>query len=395
MGHGGRHVEEPDRYASRMPTSIPPADDPRRSAQPGGRRSASTSLTPFSCSYSVDFPDILLGLGCSLALTTYQSGKVILLSPSAERLVQLPRTFPNAMGLAVFEQRMAVATTDQVVVLSNAPELAASFPRQPGRYDSLFVPRATFHTGPMAIHDMAWGRDGRLYAVNTVCSCLALVEPRDNFTPIWRPPFIARLAPFDHCHLNGLAMLDGRPRYLTALGTSDTPQGWRENKLTGGVLLDFESGEVVLEGLAMPHSPRLVDERLFLLNSAACELLEVDPERRTTTVAARLPGFARGLAACGDYLFVGLSQLRHDHRVFGDLPIAQARDLYCGVLCFHLPSGRVAGELRYLRTCKEIYDVQVLPGLLRPGILGPDDPLARRALSVPGLASWAEERAAE
>jgi uncharacterized protein (TIGR03032 family) len=351
------------------------------------------SAAPFSCTYSVDFPDILLGLGCSLALTTYQSGKVILVSPAADRLTQLPRTFPDAMGLAVADQRMAVATKEQVVVLANAPELAATFPRKPGVYDALFIPRAIHYTGAMAIHDMAWGRDGRLYAVNTVCSCLATIDDRYSFTPQWKPPFVRRLAPYDHCHLNGLAMEDGRPRYLTALGTTDTPQGWRANKLQGGVLMEVESGDILLEGLSMPHSPRLVGGRLLVLSSGACELLEVDPVRRTSEVVGRLPGFARGLAAAGDYLFVGLSQLRHDHRVFGDLPIARADGLYCGVICFHLPSGSIAGELRYLRTCKEIYDVQVLPGVLRPGILAPGDELSRRALSVPGLALWAEEQA--
>jgi uncharacterized protein (TIGR03032 family) len=325
-------------------------------------------------------------------LSTYQSGKVILVSPAAERIVQLPRTFSNAMGLAVSDRQLAIATKDEVVVLANAPELAASFPRKPQAYDGLFLPRASYYTGQMAIHDMAWGRDGRLYAVNTVCSCLAAIEDRHNFTPVWKPPFIARLAPFDHCHLNGLAMVEGRPRFMTALGTTDTPQGWRQNKLRGGVLLEIESGEILLEGLAMPHSPRWLDARLYLLNSAACELLAVDPERRTSEVVARLPGFARGLAAAGDYLFIGLSELRHDHRVFGDLPIATAEKLYCGLICIHLPTGRIAGELRYLRTCKEIYDVQVLPGLLRPGILAPSDELHRRALSVPGLSSWAEEQ---
>ena len=356
---------------------------------------ASESLAPFSCSYSVDFPDILLGLGASLALSTYQSGKVILMSPAAQGIVQLPRTFANAMGIAVAEQRMAIATQNQVVVLANAAELAQTLPRKPGVYDSLFVPRASFYTGPMAIHDLAWGHDGRLYAVNTVCSCLAIIEDRYNFTPWWRPPFIRALAPVDGCHLNGLAMVDGRPRYVTALGATDSPQGWRQNKLRGGVLIDIESGETILDGLSMPHSPRWVDGKLFLLNSAACELLVVDPARRSSEVVAKLPGFARGLAACGDYLFVGLSHLRHQHQVFGDLPIARAEGLYCGLLCLHLPTGRIAGELRYLRTCKEIYDVQVLPGLLRPGILGVDDPLVALALAVPGLATWAEERPAD
>ena len=361
-----------------------PEAEPARAAA-GGR-----SLAPFSCVYSTDFPDILLELGCSLAISTYQSGKVILVSPRADRVVQLPRTFRQAMGLAVAERLLAVATKEEVVVLANAPALTPGFPRRPGSYDNLYLPRATYYTGPMDIHDMAWGRDGRLYAVNTRCSCLSVVDHTASFVPIWKPPFISELSPWDHCHLNGLALADGRPRYVTALARTDTPQGWRAEKLTGGVLLEIESGEVLLEGLAMPHSPRLLGGQLFVLSSASCELLAVDPERRTRDTVAHLPGYARGLAACGDYLFVGLSKLRHDHKVFGDLPIARGRDLYCGVLCLHLPTGRIAGELKYLRTCEEIYDVQVLPGVLRPGILAADDPLHRRALAAPGLALWGE-----
>lgn len=349
-------------------------------------------LAPFSCSYSVDFPDILLGLGCSLAVSTYQSGKVILISAKADGIVQLPRTFADAMGLAVAEDRLAVATGREVVVLANVPALAPGYPRKPAAYDSLYLPRAVYFTGAMAIHDLAWGRAGRLYAVNTVCSCLAAIDDRHSFTPVWQPPFVERLTPDDACHLNGLALDDGKPRFVTALGATPGRQAWRENKLRGGVLIEVESGDVVLEGLAMPHSPRLVDGRLYLLNSAACELLVVDPERRRSEVVARLPGFARGLAAHGDYLFVGLSELRHDHRVFGDLPIAKAADLFCGLLCLHLPTGRIAGELRYLRTCKEIYDVQVLPGARRPGIVAPADRVHERAVAAPGLALWGEER---
>ncbi len=113
---------------------------------------------PFSCTYSVDFPDILLDLGASLALSTYQSGKVILLSPAAEpdrpAAAQLPRT---RWASRWTDRRLAIATRDAVVVLADSPELAASLPRKPGVYDSLYVPRATYNTGPMAIHDMAWG----------------------------------------------------------------------------------------------------------------------------------------------------------------------------------------------------------------------------------------------
>ncbi len=190
-------------------------------------------------------------------------------------------------------------------------------------------------------------------------------------------------------------MVDGRPRFLTALGTTDSPQGWRQDKLRGGVLLDIETGEVVLVGPLDAAFAALGGRQAFPAQLGGLRAAGGRPAARHQRGGGAPPRIRQGLAAAGDFLFIGLSHLRHDHRVFGDLPIASAEGLFCGLLCIHLPTGRIAGELRYLRTCKEIYDVQVLPGRLRPGILGPDDKQARLALAVPGLATWAEERPEE
>lgn len=351
------------------------------------------SHAPFTCTYTREVPDILERLGCSLALTTYQAGKVILISPNGqEGLVQLARDFSRPMGLAVEGPRMAVATAHEVVVLENAPPLAASYPRKPAYYDALFVPRALLFSGAVDLHDMAWSGE-RLWAVNTRFSCLCHIEARYSFVPVWQPRFISALAPEDRCHLNGVAMEGGAPQYVTALGATDTPEGWRADRLGGGVLVDVPSGEVVLGGLAMPHSPRLYDGRLYVLASATGEVLCVDPEAGTCEVVNRVPGFARGLARCGDYLFIGHSRLRKRH-VFGDLPVAQ-RDPVAGLIVLHLPSGRIAGGIRFLASCEEIYDVQALPGLRRPGILGVESAVRRRALSTPAGAYWASAEAEE
>lgn len=351
----------------------------------------STSPAPFSCSYSRDLPDLLELLDCSLVLSTYQAGKVILLSPNGENLVQLTRNFRAPMGMAVDEHappeaaRMAVATKDDVVVLRNAPALAPAYPRKPGTYDGFFVPRTAYFTGPLDIHDMAFSGD-RLWAVNTRFSCLCHLDDRASFHPVWKPPFVSALAPEDRCHLNGLAMENGRPRYVTALGATDTPRGWSEGRTTGGILMDLKTNDVLASGLGMPHSPRLYDGRLFVLASATGALLEVDRDRGDVTEIRRVPGFARGLARRGDYLFVGHSRLRQRH-VFGDLPVARS-DVRAGVTVIHLPTGAVAGGLHYHLSCEEIYDVHVLPGMRRPNILGVEDELYRQAIVTPETAYW-------
>jgi uncharacterized protein (TIGR03032 family) len=226
-----------------------------------------------------------------------------------------------------------------------------------------------------------------LWAINTRFSCLCHIDSHYNFRPQWQPPFISELTPDDRCHLNGLAMANGQPLYVTALGETDTSQGWRPNKFNGGALIHVPSGETILRELPMPHSPRLIEGRLYLLLSASGELVTVDPARGTFEVINRLPGFGRGLARSGDYLFVGLSKLRKNH-LFKNLPLGR-QELWCGIVVIHLPSGHIAGHIRYLTSCEEIYDVQVLPGLQRPGILGLDNNLHQHTLAKPTHVFWA------
>jgi len=100
--------------------------------------------------------------------------------------------------------------------------------------------------------------------VNTRFSCLSTRDANFSFVPRWRPKFISSLAAEDRCHLNGLAMREGRPRYVTALGESDARAGWREKKASRGCLIDVESGEIISSELSIPHSPRWHERRLWV-----------------------------------------------------------------------------------------------------------------------------------
>jgi len=312
--------------------------------------------------------DILRGLAARLALSTYQSGKVILVSHRLDGLVSCRA--PSAMRWPPVGERLA----------SRRRTRSSSWPTPPSSRElsaqarglrRLYLRARSTSRATMAIHDMAWGATGGSTRSTPSAPGLSAIEDRYSFTPVWKPPVHPPTLAADHCHLNGLALADGRPRYVTALGTTDTAQGWRENKLEGGVLMEIDSGENPARGPLDAAFAGARRGRLFLLNSAACELLVVDPERRTSEVVGRLPGFARGLAVAGDYLFVGLSHLRHDHKVFGDLPIARAEGSTAASSASTSRAAGLPASCAICATCKEIYDVQFLPGLLRPGILAP------------------------
>jgi uncharacterized protein (TIGR03032 family) len=328
----------------------------------------------FALSSSRHFPAWLAATGGSIAFTTYQAGKLFLLGTKPEGgLSVFERSFPRCMGLGVSAdgQSLVLATEHQIQRFDNV--LPAGNATEQG-YDALFAPHAAWVTGDLDVHDIGFGADERPVFANTLFSCLASVSDRHSFTPIWRPGFISRLAAEDRCHLNGLAMTDGRPRYVTAVSASDAADGWRDHRRDGGVVIDVESGEVVASGLSMPHSPTLHDGKLWLLNSGRGEFGHVDLATGKFEPLAFCPGYARGLAFVGNHAVIGLS-LSRDNRTFSGLDLEEQLqqrnvDPRCGLAVIDLASGDMVHWVRIEGVVRELYDVAALPGFRRPSAIG-------------------------
>jgi uncharacterized protein (TIGR03032 family) len=318
---------------------------------------------------TLNLPAILDHLGASLLISTYQAGKVVVVGAHQGRLTLSFHNFERAMGLAHKPGWLAVGARAQVWFLRDAPDLAPRLPPA-GRHDACMLARSCHFTGDVQGHELAWAGD-ELWLVNTAFSCLCTLGPEHSFVPRWKPPFVSALAAEDRCHLNGLALADGRPRYVTALGESDTPQGWRASKATGGCLLDVPTGRALARGLAMPHSPRVHAGRVWLLDSGRGLLVRVDPDSGQVRAVAELPGYARGLALFGGLAFVGLSKAR-EAATFGGLPIAERYERpRCGVWVVELQTGRVVARLEFLSGVEEVFAVEVLPGARCPALSGP------------------------
>lgn len=229
---------------------------------------------------------------------------------------------------------------------------------------------------------IAWGGD-ELWVVNTRFGCLCTLDPDYSFVPRWRPPFVTGLSAADRCHLNGLALSNGQPKYVTALGESDAANGWRAAKARGGCLMEVSNGDVITRGLSMPHSPRWHDGRLWLLESGTGQLVLVDTTSGRRETVAEVPGFARGLALLGPYAFVGLSKIRA-MSALDDVPSAGRREqLKCGVAAVDLRSGRVVAVLEFQTAVEEIFDIQLLPGLRFPEVIGFHQETVQHTFIVP------------
>ena len=336
----------------------------------------------------------------SLAFTTYQSGKLFLIGLKPDGALSVfERTFERCMGLAVAdapeipnpksEIRNAPAQTLWMTSLYQLWRFENALPAEtqaPGGFDRLYVPQCGFTTGDLDAHDVALDAQQRPIFVNTLFSCLAAPSETHSFRVVWKPPFISRLAAEDRCHLNGLAMRDGQPAFVTAVSTTDVHEGWREHRRDGGVIVDVPSGEIVARGLSMPHSPRLHEGRLYVLNSGAGEFGTVDLASGKFAPVCFCPGYARGLAIMGNFAVIGLSTCR-ENRTFSGLPLDDAlaaRNVQprCGLQVVDLRTGDVVHSLSITGLVRELYDVAILPGVRTPSALGFKTEEIRRTITI-------------
>jgi len=321
----------------------------------------------------------------SLSFSTYQAGKLFFVGLTAEqKLSVFERTFARCMGIGLDPdtQAMWVASLYQIWRFENA--------LKPGQthqgYDRLYVPQVGFTTGDVDVHDIAVDKQGPVFA-NTLFSCLARPSQRFSFKPCWQPPFISKLAAEDRCHLNGLALKNQQPAYVTCVSQTDVNEGWREHREAGGVVIDVQNNEIVAEGLSMPHSPRWYQGRLWLLNSGQGDFGYIDLQSGRFEPVAFCPGYLRGMSFYGDFAVVGLSRPRKN-KSFAGLALQQRLEKKkvkprCGLQVINIKTGDIVHELRIEGVVEELYDVCVLPGISRPMAIGFLTEEIKRVLSLP------------
>lgn len=318
--------------------------------------------------HTSNYPALLRELGGCLLVSTYQAGKLVILRPDAESINTHFRSFNRPMGMAADHQRMMLGAMMEIVEFRNMPDVAKRL-QNPPRHDAVYMARRAHITGHIDIHEMAWDADGAIWFVNTMFSCLCTLDTKSSFVPRWRPKFVSHYAPEDRCHLNGLAMRNGIPRYVTALGETNVREGWRANKRDGGLIIDVTTNRVVTRGLSMPHSPRWYDNRLWVLESGRGALCTVDLKTGERTDVGRVPGFCRGLDFLGPIAFIGLSQLRGT-TPFTDIPITDDNtERLSGVWAVHIHTGKTIAFLKFTGGVQEIFAVQAVRGVLFPEIV--------------------------
>ncbi len=320
----------------------------------------------------------------SLAVTTYQVGKLFLLGVRPDgKLWVFNRNVGRCLGMALDGDDLWVTSDTQINRFVNA--LDPSQVTSEG-HDCLFVPRLSYHTGDLDVHDIAVAASGELIFVNTLFNCVARVSATHSFVPVWKPPFISKLAAEDRCHLNGLALRDGVPAFVTACATSDTFDGWRDQRRAGGIVIDIASNEIVATGLSMPHSPRWHGNCLWLHNSGTGEFGHIDLATGRFEAVAFCPGYLRGLSFANGHAFMTLSKPR-DNKTFSGLDLDDAltdrrMQARCGIYVVNITTGDVVHSATMEGVVTELYDVVALPNRLQPALVGLSGSESRRFISI-------------
>ena len=330
--------------------------------------------------HSPGFPDWLASQECSLGLTTYQAGRLIMIGRRPDGTLRAHERFiDGCKGLWTDGQTLWASSTHSLWRFENG---LRNGKKTASGSDRLFLPREGRVTGKIDIHEIAMADPAQFGGVpgtapifiSSAFNCLATISDTASFQALWRPPFIKSKKGGDCCHLNGLAMDGSRAAFVSMTSTSAASAGWRDDRRDGGILMDLGTNEPVATGLSMPHSPRLYDGKLWFLNSGHGELSTVEPSTGAVTPVALCSGFARGLGFIGRYAVIGVSLPRRN-AIFEGLPLdeklAKAGTApICGLEIVDIETGTLVHSLRFEHTIEEMFDIAILPGIRQPEAIG-------------------------
>lgn len=325
----------------------------------------------FSSSYTDNMPKLLHGLNISLIASSYQAQRIFFIRSDGSKINTHFKVFKRPMGIAVDEESITLGTFDRVIKFIRSDASKEIF-EDSEKIDSCFIANAIHITGMINIHDIAYGNEG-LYIVNSAFSCISKLTSNYSFEPYWKPDFISELVPEDRCHLNGMALRDGKPRYVTTFNTLDKEGSWKKSKdKSQGTLIDIKNNEILLNNLYMPHSPRYKDGKIYFCESGKGFVYSYDIKTKEKSVLVELNGFTRGIDIYGPLMFVGTSKIR-DSNETSILSMENNENTFCGIYVINLENNTIIGEIIFKGDIEQIYDISILSGTSYPELIEPDN----------------------
>lgn len=345
--------------------------------------------------YSIVFDDelskILFEKKISLVLSTYQAGRLMVIgSLDGLNLHQIPVGFKKPMGMVVRENKLAVATLDSIYFFSNSENVVKTIRLNEKKFDTVYLQRAKYNTSTLDVHDIGFGK-GMLWGVNTMFSCISVFDINHTFIPKWKPPFISSLVPEDRCHLNSMVMEEGLPSYVSMLSMTDEKEGWRKDVMNTGAIMTVPHGEVVAEGLSLPHSLTDGGEYLYFLESGKGTLNRIHKKSHEMEIIFDFQRFVRGLKRVDNYFFITYSALRESSKTFKSISFENQSDK-AGLLVFDIETKAIVAHLEYEKDIEEIYDLEIFDGYLKPAIVNENQEQYNNIITFPKNVFWKKDK---
>lgn len=330
-------------------------------------------------------PKVLFDNKLTIIFSTYQAGRLMMIGSSdGYNIQQTPITYKKPMGIAVEENRIAIASFDEISFYTSNDHIIDTANLK--NFDRMYLYRASYNTNTLDIHDIHFDQSG-VWGVNTLFSCLCKFTLQSSFSPRWKPPFITDIVPEDRCHLNGLALENNKPKYVTALSSTDHKDGWREDIMNSGILMDVTTNEILCENLAMPHSPRIINNELYFLESARGKLFKWNSVKKEKELIYNFNRFIRGIKHFKGILFIAFSKIRENSKSFNKVEVKE-NSKNAGFTIFDLRTKTSFGELLYNTTIDEIYDLNIIEGCHKPGMITKSNKNNKNIIVTPQSVFW-------
>ncbi|MGB2118213.1 MAG: TIGR03032 family protein [Schleiferiaceae bacterium] len=343
-------------------------------------------MDKFDITSTPGFAHELYSAQATLLVSTYQAGRVFIVSSlDGNTLDIMPVRFRKPMGISIRDNKLAIATLNRIEIYAKNDIIGKNAPFSFQKYDDFYVPRISYISGALDLHDIHLHSKG-VFAINTQFNCISSFSVDHNFTPRWAPTFIDSIVPEDRCHLNGMAVENDQPKYVTALGKGNVLNSWREGITDKGIIIDVSKNKIVAEDLAMPHSPRIYNGDVYFLQSASGIISRLNTTKGIIENVGETEAFSRGLTKFNNILAIGRSKARESSSTFKKLP-THIRNKQAGIDLVDFNTGQIIERFHFGSIVDEIFDVQVLIGG-RIGMYGLEGEHGYEPITTPQSSFW-------
>jgi len=320
----------------------------------------------------------LLENKCSIVISCYRKHKLFCLGVQGNG--EVSTYFLNTlrpMGLVAHNNMLISSSLGNITTyVADSDENHKEW----GYFDSIYRPTHVYLSADSDVHDLRIDpATSSIYYVSALFNCICTPSTTKSFNVYWTPPWITKdkhgNPPCeDRCHLNGMALFEGKPRFVTACCISDYHQAWREHQ-GEGVVYDILEETIVAHGLWAPHSPNWYRNQLWIAEAGTGQFGYVDLDTRKFVPKKFVPGFIRGITFFKNFALVNTSMDRHDV-AFKDIPLGdilqkENRSVRAGVHVIDMdtPGLDIKHWFEFLDPKTELYDIACIENTRRIRIL--------------------------